>query len=96
MTNRIIELARKAGLKVATNISGVTLVGSPLDGPPAIAHITIEEMERFAAIVRAQVLGQVPDLDLVISWLENGCNPQDAANELRLYAGAIRALKEET
>ena len=54
--DRIIELARKAGLKVATNISGVTLVGSPLDGLPAIAHITIEEMERFAALVRAEAL----------------------------------------
>jgi hypothetical protein len=53
-------------------------------------------IERFAHLVRAQALEQVPDLDPVISWLENGCNPQDAAIELRLYAAAIRALKEKT
>lgn len=26
-----------------------------------------------------------PDLTPVITWLENGCNPLDAAKELRLY-----------
>lgn len=45
----IIELAKKAGLKVGTNISGVTLVGSP--STPRLAHISIDEMERFAALV---------------------------------------------
>ena len=32
-----------------------------------------------------------PDLDPVIAWLENGCDPKEAAKELRLYAEAIRA-----
>ena len=48
----IIRMARKAGLKVGTNISGVTLVGSPL-GKSGIAHLDIEEMERFAALIAA-------------------------------------------
>ena len=32
-----------------------------------------------------------PNLEPVINWLENGCNPKDAAAELRLYDAAIRA-----
>ena len=40
-----IELARLAGLKVGTNISGVTLVGSP--SGETIAHLTIAELETF-------------------------------------------------
>lgn len=32
-----------------------------------------------------------PNLEPVITWLENDCNPQKAAEELRLYAKAIRA-----
>lgn len=47
----IIHIAREAGLTVGTNISGVILVGSPTT--PGIAHISIEEMERFAALVAA-------------------------------------------
>ena len=36
-----------------------------------------------------------PDLMPVINWLENGCDPKEAAKELRLYAAAIRARREE-
>ena len=32
-----------------------------------------------------------PDLDPVIAWLENGCDPKEAAKELRLYAETIKA-----
>ena len=32
-----------------------------------------------------------PNLTAVINWLENGCDPKEAAKELRLYAAAIRA-----
>ena len=49
----IIRTARGAGLKVCTNISGVTLVGAPLGDTPSIAHITIDEMARFAALIAA-------------------------------------------
>lgn len=31
-----------------------------------------------------------PNLQPVISWLENGCNPKEAAKELRIYDEAIR------
>ncbi len=44
-----IELARKAGMRVGTNLSGVTLVGSP--SGDTIAHLTIDDLERFAALV---------------------------------------------
>jgi hypothetical protein len=44
-----IRLAREAGLSVGTNISAITLVGAPSEY--GLAHITIEEMERFAALI---------------------------------------------
>ena len=47
----IIRMAREAGLTVGTNISGVMLVGSP--STPGIAHIDLDEMQRFAALVAA-------------------------------------------
>jgi hypothetical protein len=52
----IIELAKSAGLYVGTNISGVTLVGGSPSNNKLIVHLDIEEMERFAALVRAEVL----------------------------------------
>ncbi len=45
----IIRMAREAGLRVGTNLSGVVLVGSPAE--IGLAHLTIEELERFAALV---------------------------------------------
>lgn len=44
--DELITAIRTAGLTVGTNISGVTLVGSP--STPGIAHITLEEMARLA------------------------------------------------
>lgn len=32
-----------------------------------------------------------PNLSPVIAWLENGCDPKEAAKELRIYMTAIRA-----
>lgn len=49
----ITRMAREAGLKVGTNISGVTLVGAPLGDTPSIGHITIDEIGRFAFLVAA-------------------------------------------
>ena len=49
--DEVIALAREAGLKVAENISGVMLVGSPLENLPSIAHIDIDEMHRFANLI---------------------------------------------
>ena len=36
----------------------------------------------------------VPDLSAVISWLENGCDPKEAAKELRMYRDAMLPRKE--
>lgn len=47
----IIKLAREAGLRVGTNVSGVTLVGSPAE--VGINHLTIDELGGFAALVAA-------------------------------------------
>ena len=47
----IIRMAREAGLRVGTNLSGVVLVGSPAE--IGLAHLTIEELERFATLVAA-------------------------------------------
>ena len=38
-------------MRVGTNLSGVVLVGSPAE--IGLAHLTIEELERFAALVAA-------------------------------------------
>ena len=53
--------------------------------------VQIEKLERFAALVAAAKREAFPDLTSVINWLENGCDPKEAAKELRLYAAAIRA-----
>ena len=47
----VIRWAREAGMRVGTNLSGVVLVGSPAE--IGLAHLTIEELERFAALVAA-------------------------------------------
>ena len=47
----IVRMAREAGLRVGTNLSGVVLVGSPAE--IGLAHLTIEELERFATLVAA-------------------------------------------
>ena len=48
---QIIRMAREAGMRVGTNLSGVVLVGSPAE--IGLAHLTIEELERCAALVAA-------------------------------------------
>ena len=49
--DEIVKMAREAGLRVGTNLSGIVLVGSPAE--IGLAHLTIEELERFAALVAA-------------------------------------------
>lgn len=49
--DEIIRVARQAGLSVGTNISGVVLVGSP--AKIGLNHLTIDELESFAALVAA-------------------------------------------
>ena len=50
-----------------------------------------EMLERFAELVRAEEREAFPRLQYVVDWLENGCDPKEAAKELRLYDAAIRA-----
>lgn len=34
---------------------------------------------------------EMPDLSPVIAWLENGCDPKEAAKELRIYQQRMRS-----
>jgi len=80
----IIRMAREAGLASiysACDEPGVRCAYEDWD----------EELERFAALVAAAERKEWPNLDPVITWLENGCDPKEAAKELRIYAAAIRA-----
>ena len=72
----VTRMAREAGIKQAIETPHLLMV---------------HELERFAAIVAAAERKTFPDLTAVINWLENGCDPKEAAKELRLYAAAIRA-----
>ena len=58
----IIRMAREAGLTVGTNISGVQLVGSPGDGAISLLHMTVDELERFAALVAAAEREECADI----------------------------------
>lgn len=83
----IIELAKKAGFNVGTNISGVTLVGSP--STPGLAHISIDEMERFAALVleeAAKVCDSLQDVPAT--------EPRHCAEDIRIEARALKGAKE--
>ena len=98
-TDEIAKLAREAGLKVGTNISGITLVGSPAE--IGLAHITIDELTRFAHLVRAQALEEAINIieeyripvgnsaagEMACEWT------YDALHRIR---DAIRAMKGET
>ena len=52
----VTRMAREAGLKVGTNISGITLVGAPMEH--GLAHLTIDELKRFAALVEQHLIQQ--------------------------------------
>lgn len=55
----------------------------------------IHGLERFAALVAAKEREMFPNLEPVINWLESGCDPKEAAKELRIYAEAIRSRNEK-
>lgn len=84
----IIRIAREAGLKVGTNISGVVLVGSPSE--IGLAHLTIEEIERFFhAAYAAGVVAEREACAQVCDDRDMGdCNREDM--EARACAAAIR------
>ena len=86
----IIRMAREAGLRVGTNLSGVVLVGSPAE--IGLAHLTIEELERFAALVAAA------EREACAKVCEDMCTVNGYERDLALVsvATAIRARKENT
>jgi hypothetical protein len=98
----IIELAKSAGLYVGTNISGVTLVGGSPSTNKLIVHLDIEEMERFAQLVRAQTLEEAAgvcdevSLQAHTAW-KLAYQTQDQGREMGAddCAAAIRALAKE-
>ena len=86
----IIRMAREADLSVGTNISGVQLVGSPAE--VGLAHLTIDELERFAALVAAaerEACAQVCEAgvhnaeDWDSSYWDQCCNNRAAAIRTR-------------
>lgn len=48
-------------------------------------------VRRLIAEAVAREREAFPNLSPVIAWLENGCDPKEAAKELRIYMTAIRA-----
>ena len=95
----IIELAREAGLYVGTNLSGVMLVGHAKHDSLLI-HLDIDDLTRFAALVRAQALEEAARLvepseehrqDASCGYLGG----TEGVELLDNCAAAIRALKEK-
>ena len=77
----IIRITREAGLRVGTNLSGVVLVGSPAE--IGLAHLTIEELEHFVALVAAA------EREACAKAVEDYCGAWD--DEGYALAAAIRA-----
>lgn len=52
-----------------------------------------DESEATARLITAapDIFAALPDLSHVIVWLENGCDPKNAAKELRIYQARINA-----
>jgi hypothetical protein len=76
----VVAMAHKANINVHT-------------GKSFAENVYIATLSRFAAVVAQHEREAFPDLDPVIAWLENGCDPKEAAKELRLYAEAIRKAR---
>jgi hypothetical protein len=81
--DEIIDMAREADIDWHKNWND--------DGSNRLEHLAALIAARVAATERKEW----PNLEPVINWLENGCDPKEAAKELRLYADAIRARGQE-
>ena len=58
---------------------------------PDEAIAAIESDIRHSRDSQPDVTGkETPDLSPVIAWLENGCDPKEAAKELRIYQQRMR------
>ena len=66
---------------------------SPADLPTSEARATAAEAQL------ARAVEGLPDLSAVIAWLDNGCDPKHAADELRIHKARIdqtlAALQQE-
>ena len=51
-------------------------------------------LTKLIELIRDDEREAFPNLEPVITWLESGCDPKEAAKELRIYADAIRARGE--
>ena len=73
-------------------------MSAPLPEPYAVHELwgqnvdvyDARQMHAHAAQAVAAERARWPNLAPVIAWLENGCDPQEAAKELRVYQAAIR------
>jgi hypothetical protein len=68
--------------------------------PPAKMNKTAWQKAKETAHANAHLISAspdmyeaMPDLSHVITWLENGCCPKQAAQKLRIYANIIEAAK---
>ena len=77
-----------------TDLDLKRLIGEALMVPPTDNwHYPLSENQLRHLVTQAVEAEreQWPNLNPVIQWLENGCDPKEAAKELRHYAAAIRA-----
>jgi hypothetical protein len=91
------EHQQSGGAEAMTDLELKKLIGAALMVPPTDNwHYPLSENQLRHLIARAVEAEreQWPNLNPVIQWLENGCDPKEAAKELRLYAVAIRARGE--
>jgi hypothetical protein len=84
----IIRMAREVGLYVGRNISGVQLVGSSYEEGGLLVHLTVEELESFAALVAEHERNACAKVCDVLA-----VHPEYASDITKLAAEAIRARK---
>lgn len=90
-------------VQLTVDVAGENLIACPGSGGAMSYTETVctlnwsgtdEWMANAHLIAAAPVLYEaLPDLSHVIAWLENGCDPKKAAQELRIYANGIDAAK---
>lgn len=85
-----------------TVITGANGVNVAITLNPVIASknqkptpIDFEEIKANGRLLAAapEMFDALPDLSAVITWLENGCDPLKACDELRIYKARIDAAK---
>ena len=50
-----------------------------------------DDWNEVGEMANAWLRANQPDLSPVIAWLENGCDPKEAAKELRIYQQRMRS-----